>query len=85
MNSLVFQGLDLSSYFLAVAQHKDKQEEKSTGRRREKPIRWLHANGMETGLPGASYCVVSIAFVVRPHSHCIFRNRCELCSKCELG
>jgi ubiquinone/menaquinone biosynthesis C-methylase UbiE len=61
---VIMQGLDLSPYFLAVAQHIDKQEEKCTCRTREKPIRWLHAKGEETGLPEDSFCLVSMAFVV---------------------
>lgn len=56
-------GLDLSPYFVAVAQHKDKQQA-TAGLRREKPIRWLHAKGEDTGLPAASFDVVSFAYVI---------------------
>lgn len=52
------QGLDLSPYFLAVAQHKDKK------RNKKELIRWIHANGEDTGLPPKSFDLVSIAYVV---------------------
>ena len=55
----LFQGLDLSPYFLAVAQHKEKR-----GVPRKFPIRWIHANGEDTGLPSNSFDLVSIALVV---------------------
>ncbi|KAL3509221.1 hypothetical protein ACH5RR_028622 [Cinchona calisaya] len=51
-------GLDLSPYFLAVAQFKEKQSNPRTN-----PIRWIHANGESTGLPSKSYDIVSIAYV----------------------
>lgn len=52
-------GLDLSPYFLAVAQHKEKR-----GVPRNFPIRWIHANGEDTGFPSKSFDLVSIAFVL---------------------
>ncbi|KAH1247876.1 Demethylmenaquinone methyltransferase [Glycine max] len=52
-------GLDLSPYFLAVAQHKEKNAPP-----RKFPVRWIHANGEDTGLPSKSFNLVSIAFVV---------------------
>lgn len=58
------QGLDLSPYFLAVARHMEKRNA-SSGSGRERPISWVHANGECTGLPDASFDVVSLAFVVR--------------------
>ncbi|RZC09544.1 uncharacterized protein LOC114417134 isoform X1 [Glycine soja] len=51
-------GLDLSPYFLAVAQNKEKSAPP-----RKFPIRWIHANGENTGLPSKSFNLVSIAFV----------------------
>ncbi|XP_004505505.2 uncharacterized protein [Cicer arietinum] len=51
-------GLDLSPYFLAVAQHKEKR-----GAPRKNPIKWIHANGEDTGLPSKSFDLVSIAYV----------------------
>ncbi|KAG9455296.1 hypothetical protein H6P81_008200 [Aristolochia fimbriata] len=51
-------GLDLSPYFLAVAQYKEKQNFK-----RSNPIRWIHAKGESTGLPSHSFDLVSIAYV----------------------
>ncbi|XP_065874315.1 uncharacterized protein [Euphorbia lathyris] len=51
-------GLDLSPYFLAVAQFKEKKRSP-----RENPVKWIHANGEDTGLPCKSYDLVSIAYV----------------------
>eukprot|EP00249_Psilotum_nudum_P009922 c22233_g1_i4 orf=760-1422(+) len=56
-------GLDLSPYFLAVAQYKDKLSV-AKGNERQRPIRWLHADGEETGLPSASFDIVSLAYVI---------------------
>lgn len=53
------QGLDLSPYFLSVAQYKEKKKAA-----RIKPIRWIHANGECTGLPSKSFDLVSLAYVV---------------------
>ncbi|XP_057450765.1 uncharacterized protein LOC130742679 isoform X2 [Lotus japonicus] len=52
-------GLDLSPYFLAVAQHKEKN-----GNPRKFPIKWIHAKGEDTGLPSKSFDIVSIAYVL---------------------
>ncbi|KAJ8499813.1 hypothetical protein OPV22_010365 [Ensete ventricosum] len=52
-------GLDLSPYFLSVAQYKDKKKAA-----RIKPIRWIHANGECTGLPSNSFDLVSLAYVL---------------------
>ncbi|XP_058105687.1 uncharacterized protein LOC131249130 isoform X1 [Magnolia sinica] len=52
-------GLDLSPYFLAVAQYKDKRKAPRTN-----PIRWIHANGEATGLPSNSFDIVSLAYVL---------------------
>lgn len=52
-------GLDLSPYFLAVAQFKEKNEPSSG-----KSINWMHANGEDTGLLAKSFDVVSIAYVL---------------------
>ena len=54
----MMQGLDLSSYFLAVVAQR---EEKLS---RPKPIRWVHANGEATGLSSNSFDLVSLAYVV---------------------
>jgi ubiquinone/menaquinone biosynthesis C-methylase UbiE len=45
-------GLDLSPYFLAVAQYQSQQRQKS--------ISWVHAAAESTGLPDASFDLVSI-------------------------
>ncbi|KAK9088937.1 hypothetical protein Scep_028019 [Stephania cephalantha] len=52
-------GLDLSPYFLAVAQHNQKRRPP-----RKKPIRWVHANGEATGFPSKSFDIVSLAYVL---------------------
>ncbi|XVF16882.1 hypothetical protein REPUB_Repub10bG0069600 [Reevesia pubescens] len=51
-------GLDLSPYFLSVAQFKEKKRAP-----RKNPIRWIHAVGEDTGLPSKSFDLVSFAFV----------------------
>ncbi|XP_022750827.1 uncharacterized protein LOC111299708 isoform X2 [Durio zibethinus] len=51
-------GLDLSPYFLSVAQFKEKKRAP-----RKNPIRWVHAAGEDTGLPSKSFDLVSFAFV----------------------
>ncbi|KAJ7541969.1 hypothetical protein O6H91_10G083500 [Diphasiastrum complanatum] len=56
-------GLDLSPYFIATAQYTEKQKAAS-GQTRQKPIHWIHANGEATGLPPASFDVVSFAYVI---------------------
>ncbi|OAY69162.1 Demethylmenaquinone methyltransferase [Ananas comosus] len=50
-------GLDLSPYFLAVAEYKEKKI------KRKNPIRWVHANGEATGLPSKSFDLVTLAYV----------------------
>lgn len=55
----LLQGLDLSPYFLSVAQFKEKKRAP-----RKNAIKWIHANGEDTGLPSKSYDLVSIAYVV---------------------
>ncbi|KAL2938011.1 Demethylmenaquinone methyltransferase [Bienertia sinuspersici] len=52
-------GLDLSPYFLAVAQFKENNRPLN-GKR----INWVHANGEDTGLPAKSFDLVSIAYVL---------------------
>uniref|UniRef100_A0A2N9J521 Methyltransferase type 11 domain-containing protein n=1 Tax=Fagus sylvatica TaxID=28930 RepID=A0A2N9J521_FAGSY len=52
-------GLDLSPYFLAVAQFKEKKRSQ-----RKNPIIWIHANGEDTGLLSNSFDLVSMAFVL---------------------
>lgn len=53
------QGLDLSPYFLAVAQYKDNKK-----RPESKKVTWIHANGESTGLPSNSFDLISISFMV---------------------
>ncbi len=57
-------GVDLSPYFLAVAQYRQ-QERQATGEvsSTAAPITWCHAAGEATGLPAASYDLVSICLV----------------------
>lgn len=57
-------GIDLSPYFLAVAQYRQ-QERQATGEisSTATPITWHHGAGEATGLPTASYDLVSICLV----------------------
>jgi ubiquinone/menaquinone biosynthesis C-methylase UbiE len=48
-------GVDLSPYFLAVAQYRGQQQQKS--------INWLHAAAEATGLPNASFDLISACLV----------------------
>jgi ubiquinone/menaquinone biosynthesis C-methylase UbiE len=59
-----WQGLDLSPHFLAVAQYMQKKRVASGKPGSERSISWVHANGESTGLPAASFDIVSLAFVV---------------------
>lgn len=56
-------GLDLSPYLLAVAAFRDREAARE-GKARCPPVTWLHALGEDTGLPDASFDMVSYAFVV---------------------
>ncbi|TYI06795.1 hypothetical protein ES332_A10G183800v1 [Gossypium tomentosum] len=51
-------GLDLSPYFLSVAQYKEKKRPP-----RKNPIRWIHAAGENTSLPSKSFDLVSFSYV----------------------
>ncbi|XP_027185040.1 uncharacterized protein LOC113783172 [Coffea eugenioides] len=51
-------GLDLSPYFLAVAQYKEKKSSP-----RMNPVCWVHANGESTGLPSKSFDILSVAYL----------------------
>ncbi|XP_030538550.2 uncharacterized protein LOC115746777 isoform X2 [Rhodamnia argentea] len=51
-------GLDLSPYFLSVAQFNERKRSQRTI-----PIRWIHANGEDTGLPSKSFDLVSISLM----------------------
>jgi len=48
-------GLELSPYFLAVARYKAQQ--------RQAPINWVHAKAEDTGLPNATFDLVSACLV----------------------
>lgn len=48
-------GVDLSPYFLAIAHHRAQQQHQS--------IQWVHAAAEATGLPGATFDLVSICLV----------------------
>nr|CAN60805.1 hypothetical protein VITISV_020683 [Vitis vinifera] len=52
-------GLDLSPYFLAVAQFKEKERAS-----RKNLINWVHANGEDSGLPSKSFDIASMAYVL---------------------
>lgn len=50
-------GVDLSPYFLAIAQYKSQQQDR--GLDSSQPIQWLHSAAESTGLPDNSYDLVS--------------------------
>ncbi|KAK1418997.1 hypothetical protein QVD17_28151 [Tagetes erecta] len=52
-------GLDLSSYFLAVAKYKEKRRPKSSN-----SFQWIHANGEDTSLDSQSFDIVSTSYVL---------------------
>jgi ubiquinone/menaquinone biosynthesis C-methylase UbiE len=52
-------GVDLSPYFLAVAQLRSKQKQAELAH----PIAWIHAAAESTGLPDASFDLVSLFLV----------------------
>lgn len=66
-------GLDLSPYMLTVAQARDTQQEIA---------RWLHAAAEDTGLPSASFDLISLQFVThelpRTASRAIFQEALRL-------
>jgi ubiquinone/menaquinone biosynthesis C-methylase UbiE len=55
-------GLDLSPHFLAVAELRERQQGGGAGRRRR--IKYVHANMEATGLPAASFDLVTVQFVI---------------------
>ena len=55
-------GVDLSPYFLTVAQHAERTEGR-TERDQTKPIQWVHAAAEETGLPDGAADLVSSCLV----------------------
>jgi ubiquinone/menaquinone biosynthesis C-methylase UbiE len=54
-----YTGVDLSPYFLAVAQLRSKQKQAQLPH----PVRWIHAAAEATGLPDASFDLVSLFLV----------------------
>jgi ubiquinone/menaquinone biosynthesis C-methylase UbiE len=62
-------GLDLSPYMLTVAQHRDSNQQIS---------QWLHAKAEDTGLPDASFDLITLQFVIhelpREATQAIFRE-----------
>lgn len=67
-------GLDLSPYFLAVAGYRAEQRQSQ----QKTPNSWIHARAEETGLPGASFDLVSLFLIChelpQPATHQIFRE-----------
>jgi SAM-dependent methyltransferase len=70
----LLQGLDLSPYFLAVAQFKEKKRSP-----RENPISWIHAIGEDTGLSSNSFDIVSMAYVVCVVVFLVFNSSFKKC------
>lgn len=67
-------GLDLSPYFLAVAGYRAEQRQNQ----QKNPNRWIHARAEETGLPDASFDLVSLFLICHElpqhATHQIFRE-----------
>eukprot|EP00897_Mesotaenium_endlicherianum_P002495 jgi/Mesen1/2273/ME000154S01444 len=69
-------GLDASPYMLSVASYREKQaqaqaqgasegeEHRAAAAGGRPPIRWVHALGEDTGLPSASFDLISLAYVM---------------------
>ncbi|RVX09473.1 hypothetical protein CK203_015474 [Vitis vinifera] len=64
-------GLDLSPYFLAVAQFKEKERAS-----RKNLINWVHANGEDSGLPSKSFDIASMLMCIEENE--FFRDAPEL-------
>lgn len=56
-------GVDLSAYFLTVAQHAEAQAQQQNGQKKNASIRWVHAAAEDTGLPDSSADLVSACLV----------------------
>jgi ubiquinone/menaquinone biosynthesis C-methylase UbiE len=56
-------GVELSPYFLAVAQHAERQLRSASQAVEPSPIQWIHAAAENTGLPAASVDLVSACLV----------------------
>lgn len=54
-------GLDLSPYFLTIARYQEQQRQAAGAK--HFPITWVHAAAEETGLPSASFDLVSVCLV----------------------
>lgn len=52
-------GVDLSPYFLTVAQYRDQQRRANQTADQTAPVQWLHAAAEKTGLPDQSFDLVS--------------------------
>ncbi|KAL2651907.1 hypothetical protein R1flu_020035 [Riccia fluitans] len=62
-NNAQVTGLDLSPYFLSVAQYLEKRDPACTESRR-KSIRFVHGNAESTNLPSKSFDIVTVAFLL---------------------
>lgn len=58
-------GLDLSPYFLAVAEYRAQQQSPPS----DPPITWIHGLGESTGLPDGSFDLVSLCLVAHELPH----------------
>ena len=60
-------GVDLSPYFLAVAQYRSQQKQAELSN--QKSPTWVHAAGESTGLPAAAFDLVSMCLVCHELPH----------------
>jgi ubiquinone/menaquinone biosynthesis C-methylase UbiE len=65
-------GLDLSPYFLAVAELRERQAGGGGGARQR--VRYMHADMEHSGLPDGSFDLVSIQFVTHELPGEIIKN-----------
>ncbi|KAL4427807.1 hypothetical protein ABPG75_001896 [Micractinium tetrahymenae] len=72
-------GLDLSPYFLAVAELRERQLAGGAGQRQR--IKYLHSNMEATGLPDASFDLVAVQFVTHECPAHVIDNLVKECRR----
>lgn len=70
-------GLDLSPYFLAVAELRERQ----LGSGQRQRIKYMHANMEYSGLPDASFDLVSVQFVTHECPAAVIANLVAECRR----
>ncbi|PSC68120.1 Methyltransferase type 11 [Micractinium conductrix] len=72
-------GLDMSPYFLAVAELRERQLGGGAGQRQR--IRYMHANMESTGLPAGSFDLVAVQFVTHECPAAVIENLIRECRR----